>query len=510
MELFILYIPAAILGYGLAYGIIQIGMQLLMPGLLYPLSFLPILYSIGILTVIFIVTVLYHTLQWQSKTEVSRLKVLPDQKVNTWVHGLVVVLFGTFYVILPNAGVQYTLIKLFLVLSMTYSLLIIIHRFWMKQISRFKETPYPYLMKIAYHKKTLYRFLWLSLATLVAVTLLFETTGYIKHKAKVIINEYQADLVLSNVLSNVTQIQTELSNHTLVESSTPVGIYRNVSIAEGNQVFQAVYMIDPQNIPLYFGMTHVNDLMVFQNSTEPAIWLPMRYQAVYGVNVGDTVHLGLTKTHNHVPLKVLGFFDEAVGNTAFINLHRVSGYSDLKQTHILINTNDPQALKNDLINTYSSRLYYVNDFQLNARNLSHEVIQSMNYATFVTMIILAGLLLSMMNQGMILFYELKPSYVRASILGLSKQTLKKHLWFEGLLVSLSLTMGSIITVLAINPLIKPLLLLFDEYENIVFKPSDIALGLVIGNLMLVLTRLFYISKSKHLNPSDVLKMHQNE
>jgi hypothetical protein len=257
-------------------------------------------------------------------------------------------------------------------------------------------------------------------------------------------------------------------------------------------------------------MTHVDDLTTFQHSTEPAIWLPMRYQAIYGVEIGDTVHLGLTKTHDHVPLKVLGFFDEAVGNTAFINLHRVSGYSDLKQTHILINSSDPQTLKNQLLNTYSSRLFYVNDFQLNARNLSHEVIQSMNYATFVTMMILAGLLLSMMNQGMILFYELKPSYVRASILGLSKKTLNHHLWIEGLVVSLSLSLSTILTVWMINPLIKPLLLWFDEYENIVFKPVDIALGLVIGNLMLIATRLFYVSRSKHLTPSDVLKMHQNE
>jgi hypothetical protein len=509
-ELFILYIPAAILGYGLAYGIIQIGMQVLMPGLIYPLSFLPILYSIGILTVIFILTVLYHTLRWQSKTEVSRLKVVPDKKVSTWVHGLWVGIGSLCYIILPSEGTLYTVIRLVLVLSMTYALLILIHRFWIKQVNLFKETPFPYLMKISYHKKTLYRFLWLSLATLISVTLLFETTGYIRYKANVILNEYQADLVLSNVLTNVSQIQAELGTNPLVENSSPVGIYRSVSIKEGNQVFQAVYMLDPDVIPQYFGMTHVDDLMTFQNSTEPSIWLPMRYQAIYGVNVGDTVHIGLTNTHQDVPLKVQGFFDEAVGNTAFINLHRVSGYSDLKQTHILINTSDPQMLKNQLIHTYSSRLYYVYDFQLNARNLSHEVIQSMNYATFVTLIILAGLLLSMMNQGMILFYELKPSYVRASILGLSNRTLKTQLWLEGLLVSLTLTIASILSVWMINPLIKPLLMLFDEYENIVFKPIDIALGLAIGNVMLLVTRLFYIHKSKHLNPTDVLKMHQIE
>lgn len=509
-ELFILYIPAAILGYALAYGIIQIGMQVLMPGLIYPLSFLPIVYSLMILTVIFILTVLYHTIRWQSKTEVSRLKLLPDKKVSTWLHGIVVVVGSIIYFVLPKVGIQYTLIRLVTVLSMTYALLILIHRFWIKQVNLLKETPYPYLMKIGYHKKTLYRFLWLSLATLVSVTLLFETTGYIKHKANVILEEYQADLVLSNVLTNVTQIQTELLTNPLVENSTPVGIYRSVPITAGNQVFQAVYMLDPEAIPTYFGMTHVDDLTAFQNSTEPAIWLPMRYQAVYGVNVGDTVHIGLTKDHTEVPLKVMGFFDEAVGNTAFINLHRVSGYSDLKQTHILINSNDPQTLKNQLIQTYSSRLFYVYDFQMNARHLSHEVIQSMNYATFVTMIILAGLLLSMMNQGMILFYELKPSYVRASILGLSKKTLKTQLWLEGLLISLTLTLASLCTVLMLNPLIKPLLMLFDEYENIVFKPIDIVLGLAIGNLMLVATRLFYVSRSKHLNPSDVLKMHQIE
>jgi|GEM_PF-2165723 len=509
-ELIILYVPAAILGYLLAYGIIQIGMQVLMPGLIYPLSFLPIVYSIGILTLIFVLTVLYHTLQWQSKTEVSRLKVRPDQKISTWVFGVVVMVISLIYFLLPKAGIQYTLIRLVLVLSTTYAWLILIHRFWIKQVNFFKETPYPYLMKISYHKKTLYRFLWLSLATLVSVTLLFETTGYIKYKANVILNEYQADLVLSNVLTNVSQIQTELGSNPLVEHSSPVGIYRSVPITEGNQVFQAVYMLDPEVIPRYFGMTHVDELTLFQNSTEPAIWLPMRYKAIYGVNVGDTVHIGLNKTHPNVPLKVLGFFDEAVGNTAFINLHRVSGYSDLKQTHILINSSDPQTLKNQLIDAYSSRLFYVYDFQLNARHLSHEVIQSMNYATFVTMFILAGLLLSMMNQGMILFYELKPSYVRASILGLSRKTLKRHLWFEGLLVSLTLTLSTLVTLWMINPLIKPLLLLFDEYENIVFKPIDIALGLAIGNLMLLATRLFYIRKSKHLNPSDVLKMHQIE
>ncbi len=507
VELLILYLPAALLSYGLAYGIIQVGMELLMPGLAYHLSILPILYSLGILTIIFMVTVLYHVMLWQSKTEVSRLKVMPDRKLSTWIHLSLVGLSLLTYALLSET-LWMTIVKLLLVITMTYSLVILVHRGWLFCTKYLKETPYPYLLKISYHKRTLYRFLWLSLATLVTVMLLFETTGYIKHKATVIRNEYQADLVMSNVLTNTQQIQLEVLAHDAVTSAIPIGIYRNVNIDAGNQVFQAVYMLDPIEIPNYFGMTHNQDLQTFQDATEPAIWLPMRYHVVYGINIHDQVTLNLNAAHPNLNFKVLGFFDEAVGNTAFINLHRVSGYEDIKQTHILINTDDPTSVKADLIDQYSAKLYYVNDFQQSAIALSKEVILSMNYATYVTFIILAGLLVSMMNQGLILFGELKPSYVRASVLGLSEGMLKKHLWLEGVILILTLSLSTIGTVLLLNPLIKPLLMLFDEYENIVFNPIDIFIGWLMGILMLLVTRLAYIRGIRHLKPSDVLKMHQ--
>ncbi len=510
-ELFILYIPAAILGYGLAYGVIQIGMNILMPGLIYPLSIEPIVYSLLILTLLFVLTVLYHSFKWHQKSEVSRLKVLPDKAQSVFLHIIILIAGTLVYFITPKGSFYFTLIKLLITLSMTYSLLIVLYRFFASGSTYFKETPYPYLLKISYHKKSLFRFLLLALSTMVAVTLLFETTGYIKHKAKVIEHEYQADLLVSNILTQVTQVNSNIQSLPGVESSTPVGIYRNVLIHEGNQLFQAVYMMDPADIKTYFGMQDYNqDLIDFQNTTEPAIWLPMRYQAIYGIQKGDTIHIHLNPNYQNTPLKVIGFFDEAVGNTAFINLHRVSGYNDLRQTHILINAEEPTTLKALLIETYASKLYYVNDFQLNARNLSKEVIQSMNYATFVTFIILGGLLLSLLNQGMILFYELKPSYIRASVLGLSNRLLKQHLWMEGGFIGLTLTLSTVLIVFGLNPLIKPLLLWFNEYENVVFKPIDILIGLGLGNAMLVFTRLFYVRSIQYLKPSDVLKMHQFE
>lgn len=87
---------------------------------------------------------------------------------------------------------------------------------------------------------------------------------------------------------------------------------------------------------------------------------------------------------------------------------------------------------------------------------------------------------------------------------------KRFFWIEGLIQSITLTLSTVIIVLLLNPLIKPLLLLFDEYENLVFKPIDMLTGLVFGNLMLVFTRLVYVRMIRDLNPSDVLKMHQIE
>ena len=510
-ELLILYLPAALLGYGLAYAIIQVGMNFLMPGLIYPLSVLPILYSLSVLTLLFFLTVFCHTIRWQSKSEVSRLKLLPDKSFHGLIHLAIVVIGLVIYWILPNDTLFYTLIRLFVVISITYSSILLLYKVWIYVLNYFKETPYLYLFKLSYKKRTLYRFLLLALATLISVTLLIETTGYIKYKAEVIIDEYQGDLLVSNVLSNIDAIEMEIQNHPLVTSTAKVGIYRNIKITEGDQVFQAVYMMDPSQIQTYFGMqAEGTDLEWFETESGPAIWLPMRYHAVYGVDKGDYVHLNLTSSHSNVALKVIGFYDEAVGNTAFINLHQVSGYESLNQTHILINSNDTMQLKEDLLETYSSKLYYVNEFQTNARLLSKEVIQSMNYATYVTFIILAGLLLTLVNQGMILFYELKPSYVRISILGLSKHNLNRHLWMEGLFIMTSLSISTIGIVLLLNPLLKPLMMIFNEYENIVFKPYDILIGLCLGNLMLLLTRILYIRNTKDMQPSDVLKMHQIE
>lgn len=508
IEMGLLTIPAFFLAYGLTYGIIQMGMWVLLPGLSYPLSWLSVLISLSLVWGLFAITILYYSVRWHTKTEITRLKFVPSKRVSWLVH-IIIVSFGLgIYALLNRGSLNDTLIRLVIIVLIAYSVILLIHPLGGYGLKLFKQQPYTFLFKMSDNKKSLYRFLILSLTTIVSITLLIQTTGYIQLKANHIRREYQADLVLSNVLRQMDVVQTEVSAIPEVSNSTPVGIYRNVKIMPTDQTFQAIYAIDPAKITEYFGMVAVqNSLDDFIHSHEPAIWLPMRYQAVYGLKVGDTITLDINPSFEQVSLKVIGFFDEAVGNTAFINLHQYVGYEGLKQTHLLIKTDDVKTVQTKLMNEYGSRLYYVYDFQAGAKALSDEVIQSMHYATVISFVILAGLFLSLLNQGILLFDELKTNYMRVSILGFSFKQIATYIGFEGIVIASTLTLSSSILLMLLNPLIKPLLLLFNEYEKIVFAPNDFLIGLCLGNLLILFTRFFYIRKLSQMNIVSVLKMH---
>lgn len=508
IEMGILTIPAFFLAYGFTYGIIQIGMWVLLPGLLYPLSWLPVLMSLSVVWGLFAITILYYSLRWHSKTEINRLKFIPSKQTDWSVHMIIVSVGLSIYALLNRGSLNDTLIRLVVTILIASSVILVIHLLVGCGLKLLKQKPYTYLFKMSDNKKSLHRFLVLSLTTIVSITLLIQTTGYIQLKANHIRREYQADLVLSNVLRQMDVVQTEVSNMPEVNGSTPVGIYRNVKITPSGQTFQAVYAIDPAKIPEYFGMIAVqNSLETFIQSHEPAIWLPMRYQAVYDIKVGDIITLDINPSYNQVSLKVIGFFDEAVGNTAFINTHQFIGYEGLKQTHLLIKTDEVKTVQTKLMNQYGSKLYYVYDFQAGAKALSDEVIQSMHYATVISFVILAGLFLSLLNQGILLLDELKTNYMRVSILGLSFKQLATYIWIEGLVIACTLTLSASILLRLLNPLIKPLLLIFNEYEKITFQSNDFLLGLCLGNHLILLTRLFYIRKLKQMNIVSVLKMH---
>ncbi|MCU0104620.1 hypothetical protein N7603_03005 [Acholeplasma vituli] len=509
IEMVILMIPAALISYLLTYGIIQIGLMVLMPGLYYQIAFRLILLSLGVVLSIFILTTLAYSLAWKKQSEVSRLSYKPDKSWPILVHcGLVVIVLALYFII-DHQTLSTTLTSLLLSIVLAYSLLKVISHGIGYFILKFKDSSLPYLFKMTYVKKSFYRFMTLALATYVSVILLFQTTGYIRLKASYIEREYQADLLVSNVLTNIDTVEEEIALLEGVDNSTKVGIFRNVAITPSGQTFSAVYMLAPNEITSYFGMSsESNSLVDFQNTSEPSIWLPMRYQAVYGIKKDDIIHLDLNKKYSSVPLKVVGFFDEAVGNTAFINVHQFSGYEGLKQTHILIKTDDPKSLQQTLMHNYGHRLIYIYDFQAGAKALSSEVIASMNYATFVILIILVGLLLSLLNQGLILFDELKSNYMRVSLLGYSTKNLSCYLLIEGFWMMVTLSLSTAVIVCLIDPLIKPLLLLFDEYEKITFMLNDFWIGLALSNGLLLLTRIVYLKGLRNMDLVRILKMHQ--
>ena len=509
IEMVLLMIPATIIAYLLTYLIIQIGLNVLMPGLEYIVSIPIMLWSTGLVLGIFLLTTLLYGIRFNRKTEIARLSFKPDKNVSLRIHSCVVLAsFGLIFWI-GHDTLYESLWSLMLTIVVAYSLIKVIHQGVFKLISLFKEHSLPYLFKMTAVKKSFYRFMILALATFVSVTLLFQTTGYIKLKAYYIRREYQADLLMTNVLNNPIQVQNEIESLEGVEVASVVGIYRNVAINPSGQTLSAIYMLDPDMIPHYFGMKSEDDSLTdFIHSNEPSIWLPMRYKAVYDIEIGDVINLSINKEFNDVNLKVIGFFDEAVGNTAFINLYRFVEYQSLKQSNILIKTTQKEDIQKTLMDTYGHRLIYILDFQAGAKALSKEVITSMNYATFVIFIILFGLLLSLLNQGLILFDELKPNYMRVSLLGYSNRKLGSYLLTEGVLMMMTLTLSSIILLQTLNPLIKPLLLLFDEYEKITFSFSDLGMGLLFSNILLLITRVLYLKGLRQMNLVQILKMHQ--
>ena len=501
-EFFFTGLIASITSYGLGYIIINIGVKQLGSSVV----FIPKVSDIAIAFLLF-TTLLVISLFYKYQT-LLKTTLIAHTKPILIKHRLVLnsILLGGSLALynLPVENPFYIWIKLGVMPVLLFSLLKIGQALYQK--IPFKRASLLTLKGMIQHKKAT-TYMIIGLICSISILLLAETNIYMSHRKKQIESEFKADILVTNIFSNLGTIETEIKALEQVEETTPFMQFTNIKIDINEQVLYQVYDIKPNLINAFFDLGMDEELIeAFEQENQPALLLPMRYQVLYGVKIGDSVSLALTED---VFFKVVGFFEHSVGNIAFSNLNQTDFASAYKPKSLLLLTNDKQSTIDDLKASYDDDFIFIIDFQARADALAIEVNKAMDYASFVSGFIIFALFIAMINQVYMLFSELKHTYSLLKSFGVNHKRLRIHMAVEMFILQLFYLVLALVGILFINPLIQPLLIYFDEYEPIHFTLVDAGTGIWQLILIIIVQTTVYLSFGNGLSIENELKRNNN-
>lgn len=502
-EFIFIALLSSIMAYPLSYVIINFGLKQLGSDITYKPLILHALLVFVLFATILLMTVCYDYLSLRKKSIISHTKPQMSKSHLVFYVFIFTVSMFSYLFIEKDSGLKALIILLILpvllyaVLKIALSLLYKI---------RFKNL-LGLSIKGMLMGKRLVSYLVIGLICSLSILLLIQTQSYMSRKKDLIIKEYKANIVLSGIFGNMTSVKAEVSNMPNVIAVTEFGHFESITILEYNQVFQSVYDIDPAKISVFFDLNvesqTIND---FSQTVEPSIMLPMRYNVLFNLQKGDEIKLSL---NDDISFKVCGFFEHSVGNIAFVNINKTVHKNDFQSKSLIIVSSEKVEAITTLKNTFSNRFYNVIDFKERTDVLASEINKALSYASFISVIIILALFVALLNQGYMLYDSLTHTYSLLTIFGKSKESLKWHMALEILVVNLVYISISFLGISLINPLLKPLLLLFGEYEKIKFAISDLPLAITIICLMSFAQSFAYVMCLHRLKVENALKMNEN-
>jgi ABC-type antimicrobial peptide transport system permease subunit len=231
------------------------------------------------------------------------------------------------------------------------------------------------------------------------------------------------------------------------------------------------------------------------------------YKYTYGLEEGQIITIDLSPEIKNQKFILAGFIDIEYEHFVYSNLADKLDEVGLNYNSIVIKDDAPNILMSNLIQQYSSKMYYIIDVN---EYLNQEIVLSENILMLFTVIlifVILSYLLVIFNNTTLRFYAAKKDLMKIKVLGQSSKAFLKDGLKEYLLILIILTLVGIIVTLIFSEYFRYLLLFFNYYKHLTANISSVIIALILIYLSSFLSVIYYNRLIKNARISDTIKMY---
>jgi hypothetical protein len=505
---------AFIIGIILALTVTNLGLYVYGINGYIPLKFLPTLLALVVI-LIYIITRAYMGYQKEyRKSSVSLTKNKRYSKYRTKSLNMIVVavlLFLEYYFVFFEIGIHSTIIVV-LSIYLSFNVLSFIVVFLSKLIGKSKRRSLFKIFQLKYleNNKHLHHSLRVLMICLITIVMIFSLRAFLYSEIDDFYELMNYDMAIANIHDYDDSLKDDIEGYDVTDVDEAV-FYQNVYInfQDGaNEPCKYFVSIDHDSINNYFDANEIDFDESYLGNDSAYVLLPKNFALVYGVEVGDLVEMDLNYALKNVEMVVAGFLDINIDNFVYSNIAFVSGYEDLAIPNaIFLNTDNKEALFNDLIRDYSDDMYYMLDPDIYFDEMVEGAVKVTNFFSVFTSFMVICFVIVIFNNTLLIFYSLKTELAKIKVLGASRKVFAKTLLKEYIfLLGIVLGVGLIeISILSKN--LKYVILLTNFYKDISSTPLTILYGCVIVSLVLLFSYLYYYININRTNIINEIKIY---
>jgi len=360
--------------------------------------------------------------------------------------------------------------------------------------------------------KHIHQSLRVVLISLLALVLIFSVRTFMFGEIDNFYEVMDFDLAIVNINDYEDSLVTEMDGYDINESD-PAIFYRNIVLRFSDDEIETskfFVSMDYEHSTRYFNF--IFDNTVFdQNQVSdeiPYLLLPINFQLIYGLEIGDVVYVDLNYKLENIQMTVGGFIDTNFDNIVFSNIVQVSAFTQTaKPNAIFMNTNDKETLFSDLVRDYSDDMYYIMDPIAYFANTVESVSAITDYFTYFTLFMIICFVIIIFNNTILVFYGLKTDLARIKVLGAGDGIFIRNLVKEYLLILSIIILIGIGEVSILSEHLKYVVLLTRFYKNISSTPLTIINGCAIVGLVLILSYIYYYLNIKKIKIIEEVKIY---
>jgi putative ABC transport system permease protein len=309
------------------------------------------------------------------------------------------------------------------------------------------------------------------------IVLLVSTNSYINKQTEKVYSNIKVDYALVNVVHNYDLTKRNLNSNALIENVHQAYLLRDIKIDEINTGFEYSISMDANYLHHYIDFNLDNTMIESLNDpTTPYVILPDKFQYLNNLKIGDEVTLYLSPTYSNEKFKIAGFVDIGVQDILITNIHQLE-YKNFPPNAFLMNASDDhEALKQDLIKTYSKDLYYVLDFEELMDDTVSQIEEVTHYLSYLIQIVILCFIVTIYNNLLFVYLKMKPLYSKLIVLGCSRKRLIMNYLMQNIILIYVVAISVLIVFDGLAKQIPYLLLFVGTYQNVSFDISNYLWG----------------------------------
>ena len=297
-----------------------------------------------------------------------------------------------------------------------------------------------------------------------------------------------------NISHDTETLVSEVRLMDNVKEATEAYLYQQIQIDDLDVTDDYMVSIETSVIGNYLDLgIDEATLEAFEKTSKPYIILSEKYQYVYGYKSGDIIRLKINNTLDNQLFEILAFHTSNNSMISISNMIELEEYEAVLKNSILVNASaNKEVLYQDLINRYQSRLYFIVEMNQSLKEIETLSNQLFDLVSYLSYILIACFILTIVNNSVLIFDEMRPTYQKLKVLGMKKKQFIKMLSLEHLYIMVAIITSGLVIILVGIPNFIYIGGLLNIYLPLTYTLSDLLIGTGLFVLFYFLSNLVYV------------------